>query len=120
MKTPLDNREADIPPVLGANLKMDRANAWAYLMSNLFVLPGTGTFLAGQKVVGVLQMVAATLGMIMTVCLPIWFFEVLVTKSKMADSWGDPLFLNGLAGIGIFMASWIWSLVGSLILLKRK
>ncbi len=96
----------------------ERSKAWSYLITNLLVLPGLGSVMAGQKASGYLQMLLALVGSVIT----------LVAVVKLAWAWvqefqlpGDPaLYRWTILGIGIFLVSWIWSLLTSLALFRQK
>jgi len=101
-----------IPPRLH-----ERARAYVLTGLNLLVLPAVGTFLAGRRVSGVLQVALAVTGFLLSVR---WVSQ-LMTIATSADGFPDldalP-FRSIVAGLCIVLAAWLWSLVSSLQILR--
>jgi hypothetical protein len=95
----------------------DRSKAWARLVTNLLVLPGLGSVMAGHRI-GYLQIIVATAGFLLT-------FGSLV---RIVLLWGrefllpdDPLLYRvAIGGIIMFFAAWLWSLVLSLRFFRER
>jgi uncharacterized membrane protein len=90
-----------------------RDRAWTLLVTNLLVLPGLGTFLAGRKAVGALQMTLAIGGFALTLVWIVAWGMAWVRLGEMPDGLGPKAAL-GLSGIGLFAAAWVCSLASSL------
>ena len=101
-----------VPPKL-----TDRASARNYLLTNLLVLPGLGSWLAGKRLAGVLQVVLALTGFGLT---GVWFVSFLgACIQKETVPWdGGPQFRLGLIGVALFLAGWFWAIVTSLRILR--
>jgi hypothetical protein len=97
---------------------LERSKAWSYLITNLFVLPGLGSIMAKRFLAGGLQIALSLLGFLVT----------LVALIRMALAWAqqfmlpdDPsLYYTAMAGIGIFIVGWVWSLITSLLVLRSS
>ena len=90
--------------------------AWTYLMANALVLPGLGSFMGGRRISGIVQALTATAGFVLTVVW-LWSWADLYLHSGLPEGLG-PRGREGLAGIGLFTASWIWSVVSGLALVR--
>ena len=89
------------------------AHARDYLLSNLVSVPGIGTFLAGRRVTGALQMIVASIGFVMSMYWFVAFIRHWIhTQSFPFD--GGPLFRHGLIGCGVFACAWLWGLSSGL------
>ncbi len=90
---------APVPP------KADRTTRRNYLLVNLLVLPGLGTFLAGHRLAGSAQAVLA-LGLT-----GLWFvtFGAAWWQTREFPLDGGPHFTWGLTGVALFIAAWCWS-----------
>jgi len=95
----------------------NRTSARNYLLTNLLVLPGLGSWLAGQRFVGVLQVALALTGFVLTAWWCVSFFAAwLRTQSFPWD--GGPQFRLGLVGVALFAAGWFWALATSLATIR--
>jgi hypothetical protein len=97
---------------LGERLGNDERAAWAALSTNLLVLPGLGSLMAGRKV-GWLQAAVALVG----AALSLWWLGLFAREWMqlgLIPLENPPELRTGLAGIGVFAAAWLWSLVTSL------
>jgi hypothetical protein len=104
------------PFARGAERRLDEAFAWACLVANLAGMPGVGSLMAG-RLDGFPQAVLALAGgVLLTYWL--WWFMAAVLRASAIPTGGAHLGI-ALAGIGLFGASWLWSLVSSLAILRQ-
>ena len=95
---------------------LDRSTAWAYLMSNLFLIPGMGSLMAGRLLAGVAQMVGSIFGFILTL---IAMIRVVFSFNWEADAQEPFAYMRPVyLGIGIFAASWVWGLITGIQVLR--
>lgn len=89
-----------------------------YLLSNLLALPGIGTFMAGQRVSGIAQMILAVSGFVFTLY---WFvaFAHQWVSTRQFPLDGGPQFRWGLVGVGLFGTAWCWGLISGLQILRK-
>ena len=97
---------------------MDEARAWAWLMTNLLVLPGLGSLLAGRRV-GWIQAALALVGFALSALWLVWFAAVFFREGGFPLD-GGPYLPVGLAGVLLFTMSWIWGLVTGLDILRES
>lgn len=104
----------ELPP----HLEAARAKARVHLLTNLLVLPGLGSLLAGRKVGWVQAAVAAT-GVALTV---MWFTSFVTAWVKLEEfpADGGPHLRLGLLGLGLFAIAWVWALATSLQILRES
>ncbi len=96
-----------------------REPARTYLVVNLLVLPGAGTFLGGRRAAGVAQALLAVAGFLLTtVWVWSWYSELFETGA-LPEGLG-PRAMEGLAGIAMFVAGWIWGLASGLALRRAE
>lgn len=100
------------------NKPIDRAAAWVCLMTNLFVMPGVGSWIAGQRVLGAVQITLSVAGMGMMVFWLVWFVTRWIHDQQMPQSLG-PFVGLAIAGIVVFVFTWSWSLVASVSLVRN-
>ena len=108
MKTSSDGQA---PPLI------DRTRAWSCLVSNLLVLPGLGSVMAGWRKSGYAQIGLAIGGFALTV----------VALARFVFAWArefilptDPgLYLAAGIGIVVFLIGWCWSLLTSLAVFRE-
>ena len=94
---------------------LDRPKAWSCLVSNLLVLPGMGSVMAGRRA-GYVQILLGLAGFTLT----------LIAAARFVLAWSqefvlpnDPgLYRMAIAGIAIFLVAWFWSLLTSLALFR--
>jgi hypothetical protein len=95
----------------------NRTSARNYLLTNTLVLPGLGSWLAGERFVGILQMMLAFMGLGF---ISFWFVSFLIaclqTQTFPVD--GGPHLLQGMLGVVLSLASWFWALGTSLRILR--
>lgn len=97
------------PPILP-----DRSRLKACMAANTFVLPGIGSIMAGLRV-GYSQAMLAIGGFCLS---SIWFTGFVirfVMTGEIADEVLNQL-LMAIAGVGLFLAAWIWSQLTNRIL----
>ena len=97
---------------------LDRTSARNYLLTNLLVLPGLGSWLAGRRFAGVLQVVFAFTGFGLIVFWLVSFLGACIQTETFPAN-GGPHLLFGLAGVVLFTASWFWSLATGLAILRN-
>ena len=90
-----------------------RDKAWTLLMANLLVLPGLGTWLGGRKASGAAQMALALAGFALILAWLVSWGMMWARLGQMPDGLG-PQGSAGLAGIGLFVVAWGWSLSSGL------
>ncbi|MDD2709394.1 MAG: hypothetical protein PHV34_15515 [Verrucomicrobiae bacterium] len=92
--------------------------AWACLASNLLVLPGMGTLLAGERRAAYVQMALALAGGALSV---VFLYGAVRQwlQTEMIPLDGGPFLREGIIGIGIFLISWSWSLHSGIRLIRR-
>ncbi len=88
-----------------------RQAAWVCVLSNL-VLPGLGTFGAGRRLEGVLQLVVSQTGFGLMVVWAILFVRMWIQLRSFPEDIGPHAGLCFL-GIALFFMGWIWSLASS-------
>lgn len=95
-----------------------RAQAQSCLLTNLLVLPGLGTWLAGKRLAGACQMILAGTGFVLSVWYIAWF--VRTWHSTGEAPFEDYRYLwVALAGIGSFLIGWGWGMVVGVRLVRR-
>lgn len=87
---------------------MDEARAWACLMTNLLVLPGLGSLLAGRRA-GWPQTALALVGFALTAVWLVWFV-VAWSRTGSLPLDGGPYLPWGAFGVLLFALSWVWGL----------
>ncbi|NDF01215.1 MAG: hypothetical protein EB034_23560, partial [Verrucomicrobia bacterium] len=114
-----------LPP----KLPLDRAEARAILWSNLAV-PGIGSWKAGWRVSGALQMCIAVCGLLVSAVWFIWFVVEWKRAGKLPmlviydnDGALPPGYLKylliGLAGLGLFGLAMAWAFLTSLLICEE-
>ena len=106
-----DPNLASLPPK-----KLQRPAAVGYAFTNLFVLPGLGSIMAGQRF-GILQAVLATVGVLLMVGWLTWFLFSWLQAGQIPSGYGPYVWVAFL-GVLLFVFSWSWSLVSSWQLLR--
>lgn len=95
---------------------MDEARAWACLMTNLLVLPGLGSLLAGRRV-GWPQAALALVGFALSTVWLVWFAATFFREGGFPLD-GGPYLPAGMAGVLLFAVSWIWGLATGLAVVR--
>ena len=91
-----------------------RSMGWTALAINLGATPGLGSYLAGHRWVGLLQMGLSVSGFI---AILFWFWELVLGAwegLQAGDSVSWPPSQGLIVGGALFGAAWLWSLVTSL------
>jgi hypothetical protein len=102
---------------MGARLGSDEAAAWTGLVANLLVLPGLGSLMAERRV-GWAQAALATAGAALTLLWLAAFVRDWIRAGAFPFDAG-PALGEGLLGIALFFAAWLWSLATSLEVIRR-
>jgi hypothetical protein len=97
---------------------MDEARAWACLMTNLLVLPGLGSLLAGRRV-GWLQAALALVGFALSTVWLVWFVATFFREGGFPLD-GGPYLPAGLLGVLVFAVSWVWGLLTGLRVVRES
>lgn len=84
-------------------------------MSNL-VLPGLGTFFAGHRLAGVLQLVISQTGFVTAMLWTVAWLRDWIRAGAIPEQLGPRLWI-ALLGIALFLLAWFWSLASSLQIL---
>jgi len=108
MKTSLPGPE--LPP-------NPRSKAWSCLVTNLLVLPGLGSVMAGFKS-GYVQMFLALAGFLVTLVALIQIVLAWAREFLLPDN--PRLYESAIGGMAVFLLGWVWSLLTSLILFRKK
>lgn len=96
--------------------ELDRAKAWSCLVTNLLVLPGLGSAMARRKS-GYIQMLLAFGGFGVTLSALVRIMVEWAREFLLPDDPG--LYKAAIAGIGVFLVAWVWSLLTSLALFRE-
>ena len=101
------------------NRPISRARAASCALVNLAATPGLGSLMARRIVAGIGQLLLGLLGFILIVG---WMFELF--RRVFLQQLGDPVPPDSSGwmwkwGLLLFGASWLWSLVTSLSLLRQ-
>ncbi len=110
-------------------LPLDSARAKACLWSNLAV-PGSGSWLAGWRVSGALQILLSGGGLLLSVAWGVWFVAEWSRAGKLPilviydnDGVLPPGYLNylllGLGGLGMFVVALGWAFITSLLICQE-
>src|SRR5678810_585571 len=97
---------------------LDRTTARNCFLVNQFATPGLGSLMARRYVAGSGQLLLALIGAGLVIA---WFVSVMsrVYQQVEGDSLSSSAAWLGEAGAVAFIASWLWSLVTSLSLLRQ-
>lgn len=113
MSTPPEPAPSDPPKVqlTGAKRSPEEKKAIGYLMANLS-MPGLGSWIAGRKYLGFLQLILAILGQLFTL---LGFFTMLghIITYGTGDAFATPGIVTAFSGLGLFLLAWFWALASS-------
>ena len=98
---------------------LSRARAWTCVLTNQCATPGLGSLMARRVFAGIGQLLLALAGFVLIVG---WMFELF--RRVFLQQLGDPVPPDSSGwmwkwGLLFFVASWLWSLVTSLSLLRQ-
>ena len=96
---------------------MERRRAYTLVGLNLLVIPGLGTFLAGRRISGLLQVALAVAGLLLCARWISQFMSVVLAAEELPDLEAIPFRLLTI-GFAVVIAAWLWSLVSSLQILR--
>jgi len=97
---------------------LDHTRARACLWTNLLVLPGLGTWLAGQRSLGALLIAMSLSGVVMSASWVCWLIWKWIDLGQLPNPFAEHLWV-AIIGIGLVAASWVWAAVVSVALLKN-
>ncbi len=97
--------------------QLNRSRAYVLTGLNLLVAPGLGTFLAGRRMSGVLQIALAVTGFLLSGRGVLQLTNFCLTADEFPDLDAIPLRALGIS-LGLMLAAWLWSLVSSLQILR--
>ena len=96
----------------------DQTAARNCLFTNLLVLPGLGSILAG-RLVGWLQAPLALTGFVLTNVWVVLFAVAWFQTGEIPQNGGPHIWL-GLLGVTLFAVTWVWSLITGLSMLRKS
>lgn len=103
--------DTGLPPRLGRP-PLKRATARNYFLLNLLGAPGLGTFLAGERFLGVFQFLLSMAGLLICV---VWVGRMVWCSWQWFEQGGEPasqiLWPYAVVGLVLFIAGWIWGIV---------
>lgn len=111
MRTSLDAKPPKLP---------ERSRARTWLIVNLFVCPGLGSWLGGRRVTGALQMLVVFIGFGITL---LWFgylMLVMIREIQGATMEAPDLTQLAIAGYGTVALAWLWALLTSVVLKREE
>ena len=98
---------------------LNREEAWGCWVQNQLMWPGLGTWAAGRKIMGALQMALSFLGAALAVAGFVWYFTNWFADTDHQPSWdGKEATLCGL-GMGWLFLVWLWSLADSISIIRK-
>src|ERR1700690_2236871 len=98
---------------------LTQARAWVCLLTNLLAPPGLGSLMARRFFAGAGQLLLSLAGFVLLI---VWMFEF--CRQVFLQQLGEPVPPGSLGWMGkwgliLFVASWLWSLLTSLNLLRQ-
>jgi len=96
----------------------DRVKAREFLLTNLLVLPGMGSVMAGRRV-GYAQGSLAIAGMILSLMFAVDLVRDWWTMGELVLPTGRSLLIGG-GGVLLFVFGWFWGLSTGLALLRNS
>jgi Ca2+/H+ antiporter len=95
---------------------LDRPTARACVLTNLLVLPGLGTLIAGKRT-GYAQATLALTGFILTMLWAVRLIAIWI-RTNYFPCTIDTYFWIGMTGAALFAIGWLWALASSLRILR--
>jgi hypothetical protein len=95
----------------------ERSKAWSCLVTNLLVLPGLGSVMAGRKV-GYLQMLLSLGGFVLTLVALVRIVLLWAQDFQLPPEPG--LYRSAIIGLAVVLLAWCWSLLTSLAEFRRR
>jgi len=109
-----------IPPKLPETRRpgsTNRSTAWSCVIGNL-VLPGLGTFVAGRRFAGALQLIVSQGGFLLMLLWAILYALSWMRQEKIPEDLGPGSWL-GVLGVVFFVLAWFWSLISSIVIVVK-
>src|SRR5258706_12351104 len=97
---------------------IDRSAAWVALLTNLFVMPGVGSWMAGQRKLGATHFLLSLAGLLLMTAWVCFYVCDWISHQTMPAALGPQLW-TGIAGAVLFIGAWLWSLMSSLALVRQ-
>ena len=104
-----------LPPKLPPTT--ERSKAWVCLVTNLFVCPGVGSILAGRRS-GYVELGMALAGAGWITFALVRLFTLWIQLMRAPPD-AQSYIRSGMGGLTLFMASWLWSLVTGLSVMRE-
>lgn len=93
------------------------ATARNWFLVNQFATPGLGSLMGGKIVAGIGQLLLALLGAGFVI---LWFVKLLGEEVNLAEMETPVSYAKwGVAGACFFIASWLWSLLTSISMIRE-
>lgn len=87
-------------------------------MTNLFVMPGLGTWSTGQRALGALQALLSIAGVFLMTLWLVWFMYQWIQNEQMPKSDG-PYAWIAVVGVVLFAGAWLWALITGVATIRR-
>jgi len=100
-------------------LKRPRSRGQLALLINAGLCPGLGSWIAGHRVQGALQVLLATAGVALA---GVWVFTLAVALARVMEQEPDMTdrLEFALAGLALFAGAWLWGLLTAMRVLRRE
>lgn len=102
--------------LFGPREPLDPTVAWSCLVTNLLVLPGLGTLVAGRRT-GFAQAALALAGFALTLAWLVFFIATWI-RLRAFPFGGGPSLRWGVLGVLLFLLAWLWSLASGLAIVR--
>jgi hypothetical protein len=110
----------DQPPVISPTTKpVKRLTAWVCLLLNLFVLPGLGSLIVRQPLKAAIQIVLALGGFALTIAGGAPLLNTTIQTNELPEHLGSSFWM-AIAGVVLFLITWVWALTGSASVLTKS
>src|SRR6185503_5582799 len=97
--------------------RIDRQAAWVALLTNLLVMPGVGSWMAGQRKLGATHFALSLAGLVLMMTWVGCYLHDWITHEAMPAAFGPHPWVAVL-GVVLFTGTWLWSLMSSLALVR--